>query len=173
MNNNATDDYGHGTHVAGTVAGSSTITGVAPGANIAAAKVCNSGGTCATADIIKGVEFCVTNSSLYNISVITMSLGTDCDNNPELCYTSYCDSQPVSSLVTPAINNATNYNISVIIASGNEGQTAKVSAPACVTNATTVGATTKADAMWSSTNRNSLVDLFNYITLAIFSSNHF
>ncbi|MBS3078996.1 S8 family serine peptidase [Candidatus Pacearchaeota archaeon] len=154
-----TDDHGHGTHVAGIVGASGGISGVAINISMIGVKVLNSVGSGSFDDVAAAINWCINNANNYNISVITMSLGTDCDNNPELCYTSYCDSQPVSSLVTPAINNATNYNISVIIASGNEGQTAKVSAPACVTNATTVGATTKADAMWSSTNRNSLVDL--------------
>ncbi len=153
------DDHGHGTHVAGIVGASPTISGVAIGVNLIGVKVLYADGSGDFDDVAAGINWCANNANTYNISVITMSLGTNCVLNPELCYSSYCDSQPVVSLSAPAVDNAVANNISVIIASGNNGNTQYISAPACIKNATAVGATDKSDLIWSGTNRNNLLDL--------------
>ena len=150
--NTATDDHGHGTHVAGITAGNgTTILGVAPEANIIAVKVSDSSGTVAFSDILLGVAWCANNASAYNISVITISIGGG-------SYTEACDSS-YSSLAT-AITNAWNNNISITIASGNSGSTTAITSPACIAKAISVSSTTKADAISSFSNRNSITDLF-------------
>jgi len=140
VNNDAdpSDDNGHGTHVAGIVAANGTIKGVASDAKIVALKVCDSGGSCADDKIAAAINWCVGNASAYNISVISMSLGGE-------AYTSYCDSQPNVTIFLNPINSAVAKNISVVVASGNNGYINAISSPACLQNATPVGSTNKAD----------------------------
>ncbi|MBS3074850.1 S8 family serine peptidase [Candidatus Pacearchaeota archaeon] len=150
------DDNGHGTHVAGIVAANGVAKGVAVGANLIGVKALNSAGEGSSSDIDAGIDWCIANANAYNISVISMSLGTDCDLTPQYCYNVYCDYDWTSTGIK--IDNATSKNISVIIATGNDGKTINISAPACIKNATAVAATNKDDTIASYSNRNSLVD---------------
>lgn len=144
------DDHGHGSHVAGIVASTDeTYRGIAPDANIIAIKVLNAVGLGTSADLISGIEWCVNNASFFNISVITMSLGTD------TLFASFCDSD--DALLTSSIANAISRNISVIAATGNKDSTTSISNPACIENVTAVGGTTKDDII--DFNRNSITDL--------------
>jgi len=147
---NPMDDHGHGTHCAGIAAANGSLRGVAPDANLIAIKVLNESGYGTFGDIIAGIDWCVNesvNDPFMNISVISMSLGTDA------YYSSYCDSN--FTYLASAINTAVANNISVVVASGNNGSTSGISAPACIENATPVGASTKSDAIASFTNRGS------------------
>jgi len=149
--NDPDDDHGHGTHVAGIVAGDNeTYKGVAPGAKLVAIKVLDSSGSGTTANIISGIDWCVTNANSYNISVISMSLG---DN---LNYTSYCDDD--YSGFSSSINVAVANNIIVSVASGNDGNKTGISSPACIQNATSIASTTKSDVISSFSNRASILD---------------
>jgi serine protease AprX len=140
------DDNGHGTHVAGIVAASGGIAGVAFNANLIGVKVLNSSGSGSgrDSDIPEAIDWCVDNRAAYNISVISMSLGT------ETVYEGDCGS-PADSW-TISINNAIVKNISVVAASGNSGNgvprnTTHISAPACIGNVTAVSATDKSDSL--------------------------
>ena len=135
---NAMDDQGHGTHVAGIAAANGTIRGVAPGAKLAALKVCSAAGFCSDTDILKAIEWCVNNATKYNISVISMSLGNGVRN------TNYCDS---GNLFTNAINAAVLNGIIVSVSSGNDGYSNGINSPGCIQNVTAVGAVTKADSI--------------------------
>lgn len=139
------DDYHHGTHVAGIVAASGGITGVAPGASIIAIKSLDSGGGGTSGNVVAGIDWCVANRTVYNISVISMSLGGT--NN----YSTFCDS--VSVAMTTAINSAVAVNITVVVATGNAGNYTAISWPACVTNSTRVTASDKSDGYASFANR--------------------
>jgi subtilisin family serine protease len=151
---NPMDDNGHGTHVAGIAAASGAIRGVAPGAKIVAIKVCNSGGICADDDIAAGIIWCVNNSSLYNISVISMSFGG-------ALFSDYCNSDFLASY----INNAVAKNISVTIAAGNglnnmgSGRADQIASPSCVQNATPISSIDKNGNIASYADRNQLVML--------------
>ena len=71
---NPMDDHGHGTHVAGTVAGdgtSGTSTGMAPDAEIMCMKVMDSNGSGYESDVFSAIQFSITNGA----DVISMSLG--------------------------------------------------------------------------------------------------
>ncbi|MEK6905497.1 MAG: S8 family serine peptidase, partial [Nanoarchaeota archaeon] len=143
---NPMDDQGHGTHVAGIVASTDSVfRGVAPGAKIAAAKVCSSGGSCPDADVLAGMDWCIANKDIYNISVISISLGGG-------QYTSYCDTEADFASYAAAINDAVGKNIAVVTATGNSGA-GKMAGPACIHNATRVTATTKSDVMPSYASR--------------------
>lgn len=149
---NPMDYQGHGTHVAGIVAASGNIKGIAPDAKIVAAKVFSSlGGGAYNSDVLAAIEFCTNRNIDLNISVISMSLGG------RINYTSYCDSDNPST--SAAINLAVAKNITVVVASGNDGNYTSMSSPACIQNVTSVSATTKADAIASYSNRNNLTDV--------------
>ncbi|MDH3278233.1 MAG: S8 family serine peptidase, partial [Nitrosopumilus sp.] len=78
---NAMDDYGHGTHVAGTIASQdSTFGGVAPGASLMAVKALDQNGSGFASDVIAGIDWCVFGpdgniDSGDEADIITMSLG--------------------------------------------------------------------------------------------------
>lgn len=71
------DDNGHGTHVAGTIAGRGAgqfgVYGVAPKARLYAVKVLGADGSGSLSDVIKGIIWCANN----DIQVANMSLGSD------------------------------------------------------------------------------------------------
>jgi subtilisin family serine protease len=142
------DNHGHGSHVAGIAAADGGLVGVAPGANLIIIKAANSSGTFWDDDLEKAINWCVDNASTFNIGVISMSLGGG-------LFSDYCNSDPLAD----EINNAIANDISVIVATGNEGSTSQIEGPACVQNATPVGGSDKSDGMYSNGNRNSLVML--------------
>ncbi len=146
------DDNGHGTHVSGIVAANGSIRGVAPEANIVSVKVFPASGSTTDSDIVKAIEWCTNQSSLLNISVISMSLAGSIN------YSDYCDAEEVISAI--GINAAVAKNISVVVASGNNKNYTAISAPACIQNATPVGSSNKSDAISSFSNRNWMVQLF-------------
>ena len=125
------DDYYHGTHVAGIVASeSSTYKGIAPNASLIAIKVLNSDGGGDTADLKKGIEWCRANASLYNISIITISINYD-----SIPYSGIC-----SDSVTDEIDSANSSGIFVDVSSGNNGYNNGIFKPACAAGAISVGA---------------------------------
>jgi len=146
------DDFGHGTHVAGIVASTNiTYRGIAPDANIIAIKSLGSDGTGSTQNVIEGIDWCVTNATLFNITVISMSLGG------ETLFTGHCDDSDL--LTAAAIDTAIAKNISVIVAAGNDASTTGITTPACIRNSTAVGWLEKDNTFHSDSNRNNLTDL--------------
>ncbi len=153
-NNDAEDDYRHGTHVAGIIASNdTTYIGVAPEAYIVAVKVTNSSGNALYSDITQGIDWCKDNAATYNISAISISLGGG-------SYTAHCDATFAGLGLTGAIDQAYNNNVSVVISTGNDYSTSNIGAPACIENAIAVSSTTKLDAVSSFANRNSITDMF-------------
>jgi hypothetical protein len=122
----------HGTYVSGVIASSGGATGVASGANIVGLKVMDVDGVMYRSKIYQAIEWCTTNSELYNISVISMSLGST--NS----YNDYCDSSHPTYF--NLVNNANFKNISVVAATGNEYKHDEIIAPACLSNVIAVGA---------------------------------
>lgn len=144
----------HGTHVAGIVASNdTTYRGVAPDAKLAALKVFrDSDGGGDTNMVISAIDWCISNASILNISVITMSVGISGYVN-----SSYCDS---SSPMAAAASEAVAYDIFVDAASGNDGSSTGITTPACGENVTSVGRTNDDDTVFESTsNSASILDL--------------
>jgi serine protease AprX len=76
------DHYGHGTHMAGIIAGDGTLSdgaygGVAPGANLVSVKVAGWDGSTDVSVVIAGLEWVVTHQDEYDIRVLNLSFGTD------------------------------------------------------------------------------------------------
>ncbi|AUA16465.1 S8 family peptidase [Streptomyces malaysiensis] len=135
----AQDGYGHGTHVATTVAGSTY--GVAKKANIVAVRVLGNDGSGTTAGVIAGVDWITANHS--GPSVANVSLGGGASTS-------------LDNAVTKSIASGVTYSI----AAGNSNANAANYSPARVPTALTVGATTNTDARASYSNYGSTVDLF-------------
>src|SRR3989344_7597732 len=129
--NDPVDSNSHGTHVAGIVASEdSTYKGVAPGAKLVAVKVFpGSSGSTNASNVIAGLDWCKTNSTVYNISVVTLSLG---DGGQ---YNSACDTDELAD----AANSVANFGLFVDVASGNDGYSSGINSPACASNVTSVG----------------------------------
>ncbi len=145
------DDDGHGTHCAGIAASTdSTYRGVAPGSNLLSVKSLDNNGDGWTSDIIAGIDWCINNSERYNISVISMSLGS------EELFSGYCDDQ--DPLTSNVINRAVGKNITVVVATGNLGSTTGISSPACIYNSTSVSSSS-GDSIYLFANRNNITDL--------------
>ncbi|HEY6957753.1 MAG TPA: S8 family serine peptidase [Candidatus Limnocylindria bacterium] len=68
------DGHGHGTHVAGTIAGRNGI-GVAPGTTVYAVKVLDDGGRGSTSQLICGIDWVTANAAKLGIRVANLSLG--------------------------------------------------------------------------------------------------
>src|SRR3989344_2280955 len=106
VRNGCNDVYGHGTHIAGTIAadGGSDglgIYGVAPEANIYAYKVCGNNGSCWSDDIANAIKTAANNGA----NIINMSLGSDSE----------------SSFIADAIAYAVEKGVLVVAASGFDG----------------------------------------------------
>tara|TARA_B100000315_G_scaffold259723_1_gene316893 strand:- start:13244 stop:16894 length:3651 start_codon:yes stop_codon:yes gene_type:complete len=152
VDSSSEDDYGHGTYVSGIIASQhATFKGVAPEANILSVKVSNGSGAGIASDVVLAMDWCIANATIYNISVISMSLGGG-------GYSTWCDNTDASFYSRP-VNNATFRNITVVAATGNLGSTTEIAAPACIKNVTAVGGSTKTDGFYTNGNRNAITDL--------------
>jgi subtilisin family serine protease len=136
---NGQDCNGHGTHVAGTVGGSTY--GVAKSVLLRAVRVLNCSGSGSTSGVIAGVDW-VTNNHI-NPAVANMSLGGG-----------------ASSALDTAVNNSINSGVTYAIAAGNSNANACNFSPARVAAAITVGSTTSSDARSSFSNFGTCVDIF-------------
>jgi subtilisin family serine protease len=136
---NGQDCNGHGTHVAGTVGGSTY--GVAKSVMLRAVRVLNCSGSGSTSGVISGVDWVRANH--ISPAVANMSLGGG-----------------ASSARDTAGNNAIKTGGTFAIAAGNSNADACGSSPARVAAAITVGSTTSTDARSSFSNFGTCVDIF-------------
>ncbi|SDX56662.1 Serine protease, subtilisin family [Amycolatopsis xylanica] len=136
---NADDGYGHGTHVAATIAGSQY--GVAKGAQLYPVRVLGSDGSGTTAGVIAGVNWITANAK--KPAVANASLGGG-----------------VSTALDSAVRKSITSGVTWTVAAGNSNQNASTSSPARVAEALTVAAADKTDTRASFSNYGAGVDLF-------------
>ncbi|MEO6292439.1 MAG: S8 family peptidase [Burkholderiaceae bacterium] len=137
--NGTNDCNGHGTHVAGTVGG--TTWGVAKGVTLIPVRVLNCQGSGSWSGVIAGVDF-VANSTLRP-AVANMSLGGG-----------------ASQAVDDAVAGAVSRGATVVVAAGNSNADACNYSPARAPSAITVGAITSTDTRASYSNWGTCLDLF-------------
>ncbi len=134
------DDHGHGTHCSSIAAGKTAPKGVAPGASLMGAKVCDSGGSCSDAAIIQGIDFGVAQGA----DVESMSLGGAGGDG--------------TSALAQESNWAVDQGVVVCCAAGNDGACCTINTPGDATKVITVGASDKSDALASFSSRGPTTD---------------
>ncbi|MDA0180395.1 S8 family serine peptidase [Solirubrobacter phytolaccae] len=117
------DGFGHGTHVAGIIAGDSShrpvgdpfkgkYVGMAPGANLIAIKASDDAGNSTVLDVINGIAFAVDHKDQFNLRVLNLSLAADTQQSYK--------TDPLDA----AVEYAWQKGIVVVVASGNRGTAA-------------------------------------------------
>ena len=118
----AYDDYGHGTHVAGIIAGSGRASaasgqeanlprrGVAPGAHLVVLKALDVTGNGFTSNVIAAIDYAIANRATYNIRVLNLSVAAG-------VYESF-----TKDPLTLAAKRAVDAGIVVVAAAGNRGR---------------------------------------------------
>ena len=109
------DDYGHGTHVAGIIAGNGfdsggARSGIAPGAHLIVLKVLDQNGSGRIGDVIAALDYVVRNKGLFNIRIINLSVAAG-------VFESY-----TSDFLTLAAKKAVDAGILVVASAGNVGK---------------------------------------------------
>ena len=111
------DEYVHGSHVAGIVAGNGVAsggkyTGIAPGVNLINIRVCNNQGLTYTSDLIEGLQWIYENKDVYNIRVVNLSINSTAPESYQV--------SPLDAAVEILWFNG----IVVVVAAGNNGTAA-------------------------------------------------
>ncbi len=119
-NSSSSDQYGHGTHIAGLIAGdglastgflfTQTFQGAAPGAKLVNLRVLDANGSATDSEVIAAINQAITLKSTYNIRVMNLSLG-------RAVYESY-KQDPLCQ----AVEQAWKSGIVVVVAAGNNGR---------------------------------------------------
>ena len=137
--NGTNDCNGHGTHVSGTVGG--TTYGVAKGVKLYAVRVLDCNGSGTTSGVIAGINWVAANRVLP--AVVNMSLGGG-----------------YSASLNSAVANAVAKGVTFAVAAGNSGANACSFSPSSEPSAITVGATASNDVKPSWSNFGTCLDIF-------------
>jgi serine protease len=141
--NDADDENGHGTHVAGTIAQATDngigVAGIAPGAAILPVRVLDADGSGFTSDVVAGILYAVSEGA----DVINLSLGSTAPSTAEEL----------------ALAAAVDAGVLVVAATGNDGSDSALNYPAVYDDAVAVAATDYNDSRTSYSNAGAGVDL--------------
>ena len=135
----AYDCHGHGTHVAGTVGG--TTVGVAKGVSLYPIRVLACNGSGSYSAVIAGIDWVTANHT--SPAVANMSLGGG-----------------YSTSLNTAVNNSVAAGVVYAVSAGNDNTNACTKSPASAASALTVGSSTSSDYRSSFSNYGSCVDIF-------------
>lgn len=135
------DCNGHGTHVAGTIAG--TTYGVAKASIVIPVRVFGCTGSGYTSDVIAGLDWVAGHHAAGTPAVVNLSLGG-----------------AASSTVDAALQGVINDGVTAVAAAGNSAVDACTSSPARLAAALTVAASDSSDRQASFSNVGSCVDLY-------------
>lgn len=138
--NGSEDCNGHGTHVAGTIAGSTY--GVAKSTRVVAVRVLDCTGSGYSSSVVAGINW-VIQSHPGGAGIINMSLGG-----------------AANTAIDSAVADATAAGLTVVVAAGNNSADACSYSPARAPSALTIGAIDSTDAQASYSNYGSCVDLW-------------
>ena len=139
--NGTRDCHGHGTHVAGTIAG--TNYGVAKDATLVPVRILSCSGSGTSSGVIAGIDWMISNHAAGVPAVANMSIGGG-----------------LSPSLNSAVERAVADGISVVVAAGNSNANACSYSPASAVSAITVGATNLLDNRASFSNWGQCVDIF-------------
>src|SRR5581483_2676069 len=111
------DNYGHGTFIAGLIAGNGAASngawkGIAPNANLVSVKVAGRDGSADVSKVIAGIQWAVSFKDRYGIKVLNLSLGTDSTQSYTVDPLNY------------AVEKACDSGIAVVVAASNRGPAA-------------------------------------------------
>jgi serine protease AprX len=129
------DRYGHGTFIAGLIAGNGASSGgkwkgVAPGASILSVKAAGADGSADVSNVLAAIQWVVSFKDRYNIRVLNLSLGTDSTQDWRVDPLNY------------AVERAWAAGMTVVVAASNKGPAAgTITKPADDPWVVTVGAT--------------------------------
>jgi subtilisin family serine protease len=137
----AEDCNGHGTHVAGTVGGSTY--GVAKAVKLVAVRVLGCDGSGSTSDVVAGIDYVTRTHQAGQPAVANMSLGGG-----------------RSTTLDTAVQNSIADGVTYVVAAGNSAESACNGSPSHLPQALSVGATTASDVRAAYSNYGSCVDLF-------------
>nr|CAA9290318.1 hypothetical protein AVDCRST_MAG63-4302 [uncultured Armatimonadetes bacterium] len=126
------DGYGHGTHVAGIIAGNGagstgpnyhrTFYGIARKADLVDLRVLDATGQGPVSDVVKAIDWVVANKDVYNIRVMNLSLGHEVGES----YT--------TDPLCRAVEAAWKAGVVVVCAAGNEGRLQPIALPLLLNN---------------------------------------
>jgi serine protease AprX len=134
--NNGLDSYGHGTFVAGLIAGSGAasaggVKGVAPDVRLISVKIAGADGSTDLVRLIAALDFVATTRDLFNTRVLNLSLAVD-----------PIGSAYHSNPIDVAVERVWNSGVVVVAAAGNRGNTpGAITSPADDPYVISVGAT--------------------------------
>lgn len=145
-------DYnGHGTHVAGTIAGQQY--GVAKNTILHNVRVLNSAGYGSWAEIIRGIDWVIEQHIARNNARLSYDV-----TSPSIINMSISGNR--SSSLDNAVKNAVNTGIITVVAAGNDSGNSCDYSPAHLNEVITVGASTDRDYKASFSNRGSCMDIY-------------
>ncbi|MBY6243812.1 S8 family serine peptidase [Methylosinus sp. Sm6] len=153
----------HGTHTAGIAVGKRATgapdKGVAPSAKLVPINIFGPNASVSQATILRAFEhvedlvLLSSGSNPLKIASINMSVGGGADAGN-------CDADSQMALLKPVIDNLRKKGVLSVVSAGNDGETGRMSFPACLSSIVSVAATSRAGVVASYTNISPTTDLF-------------